>query len=196
MLNSANAVANYFLERAWDEGIELTPMKLLKLVYIAHGWYLAVYGGQPLLQERIQAWPYGPVIGDLYQQFKRFGNRPIDDHAYEFDGKFHERPKVALEDSEARAVLDHVWQAYKDYSAYQLSDMTHREGTPWHRVKEAHNGALPRNAVIPDTWIHAHYRDLGLAAKAAQDAHASVDAAAVDRPPVEARVADAADAAV
>src|ERR1700738_3701746 len=76
----ARAVANYFLERAKAEGIPITPMAIQKLVYFAHGWMLAVYG-RPLINQRIEAWEYGPVIRDLYQQFKRFGDLPISEPA-------------------------------------------------------------------------------------------------------------------
>src|ERR1700736_6544090 len=76
----ARAVANYFLQRANAEGIPITPMAIQKLVYFAHGWMLAVYG-RPLINQRIEAWEYGPVIRDLYQQFKRFGDLKITEPA-------------------------------------------------------------------------------------------------------------------
>lgn len=40
----AYKVGNSFLYLAWDEEEDVTPMKLQKLVYIAHGWHLAIYG--------------------------------------------------------------------------------------------------------------------------------------------------------
>ena len=36
----AKAVANYFLEKAEQEGKPITPLQIQKLVYIAYGWYL------------------------------------------------------------------------------------------------------------------------------------------------------------
>jgi len=55
------AVANYFIKKSQDDGIAVTPMQLVKLVYIAHGWHLGLHHSQ-LLTESIQAWKYGPVI--------------------------------------------------------------------------------------------------------------------------------------
>lgn len=40
----ACAVANYFIDKAEEDLIfDLTPLKLMKLVYISHGWCLAIY---------------------------------------------------------------------------------------------------------------------------------------------------------
>ena len=76
MTNSAVAVANYFVRKSLETGKELTPMKVLKLVYIAHGWNLALYD-EPLISDSIQAWKFGPVIPSVYQAFRVFRNSQI-----------------------------------------------------------------------------------------------------------------------
>ena len=59
---SAKAVANTLLSRSKELGInDITPMKLQKLIYYAHGWLLA-FLGTALIKEGVQAWKYGPVI--------------------------------------------------------------------------------------------------------------------------------------
>ena len=37
-------IANFMLDRAEEDARGLSPMKLLKLVYIGYGWSLAVFG--------------------------------------------------------------------------------------------------------------------------------------------------------
>ena len=61
------AVANAILTAARAQGILLTPLQLAKLVYIAHGWWLA-HSGQPLSPDEVQAWKYGPLIPALYHR--------------------------------------------------------------------------------------------------------------------------------
>jgi len=75
-MESALAVANYFIKKGIDTKKSVSPMKLQKLVYFAHGWRLALYNS-PLIDEAIQAWQYGPVIPGIYHEFKHYGNRDI-----------------------------------------------------------------------------------------------------------------------
>jgi uncharacterized phage-associated protein len=61
MATGAHTVANRFLELAEAEGRSLTPLQLMKLVYIAHGWMLGIHQ-RPLIKDHIEAWKLGPVI--------------------------------------------------------------------------------------------------------------------------------------
>src|SRR5258708_4237314 len=75
------AAANFFLAKGLEDGVSIDPLKLQKLVYFAHGWHLAVTG-KPLIDEYVEAWPYGPVIPSLYHRFKSYGADPITDLVY------------------------------------------------------------------------------------------------------------------
>ena len=107
-------------------------MALLKLVYFAHGWYLALKN-EPLLNERIQAWRYGPVVPSLYHEFKDFGNEPITRLAKNWqlrDGKIC-MVTPELTDEEAKKLVRRVWDVYKGLTAVQLSNLTHVADSPW-----------------------------------------------------------------
>lgn len=148
-MESAFAIANYFLQKAAESGIKLTPMKLLKLVYIAHGWHLGLTG-KPLIQEEVQAWKYGPVIESLYHALKQYGNRPIPDS----------QPFCATlkHPEDVIPILEKVWRAYSRYSGAQLSTATHREGTPWKQTVDQSGGVIEHGMVIPDELIEGYYR--------------------------------------
>lgn len=147
----ADTVADYFIKKSMEEGTPLTPLKLLKLVYIAHGWHLALLN-KSLINEVAEAWKYGPVIPQLYHRFKKYGSNPIT-----------EAPKpIQLEEmeSDSIALLDRVWSAYKRYNGLQLSSLTHNEGTPWDVVNKKFSGNPSQGQVIPDEEIRKHYRKL------------------------------------
>ena len=138
---SAKAVANYFLRLAEKEGKKLSPMKLQKLIYFAHGWHLAVYG-TPLISEEVQAWKYGPVIRSIYHEFKEFGAGTIDVQATEIKNFSMVTPGIDSDDKNTIDLLDTIWRIYGSFSAIQLSNITHRQGTPWEVTWRANEGML------------------------------------------------------
>lgn len=160
MAYSSIAVANFFIERAIDEKTnDLTPMKLQKLVYFAHGWYLALHG-KPLLTDRIQAWQYGPVIKDLYRETKKWANSPIDSFLYFFDATQFKNVAPKVEEKVIREFLQSIWKAYSKHSAVKLSNATHIEGSPWDETIKANNGDVGRNIIIDDNLIERYFSRL------------------------------------
>src|SRR3546814_657696 len=143
-------VANYMLERAESEGRHLTPMKLLKLVYIAYGWSIALLR-KKLFDEQFRAWDHGPVVRSLYHEFKHFGGSAIRGRAVTLDLESQTVcvPTIPEEDEETNIVLDKVWDIYKDFGAWALRDKTHEPGTPWNVVYEDEE----RRTAIPDPQI-------------------------------------------
>lgn len=146
MSHSPEDVAEWFIHRAHQDGEYLSQMKLQKLVYIAHGWSLALRS-KPLVSGEFQAWKWGPVMPSLYKRFAMFGSGPIDVDAL--------LPPKGF-DREESALLEKIWLVYRRYTASQLSDMTHRRDTPW---SEAYNPEV-RGAVIRNDAIREHYSGL------------------------------------
>ena len=148
-------VANFMLDRADRERRDLSPMKLLKLVYIGYGWALAVLGGRKLFHEPILAWPHGPVVRSLYDEFKHYGRNPIGERSVEFDIDSFDlyTPRVPGDDKDANLVLGKVWDVYKSFSAASLRSLTHRQDTPWRDVYRQGR----RDTPIPDDLIRDHF---------------------------------------
>lgn len=153
----AKAIANCFLDQANHESYEsihivpntassISPMKLLNLVYFAHGCHLALTD-QPLVKEPIEAWHFGPIISTLYNEFKIWGNSPILKYATHVDnqGKVHSSKlpnnitknysnnnlKHNLEADFARSLIEKVWQIYGVKSSVQLANLSHDPQSPW-----------------------------------------------------------------
>ena len=152
MAYSVFAVANAFIDLSKRDSIPVTNMKLQKLVYIAHGFSLALLG-KPLFIDDIRALRWGPVIMSLYNKVKHFGNQPIDKNITLPD----EEPSIDINNNQiVEAVLiKFVWDRYKNYSAAQLSSVTHQQGTPWSVVWRD-----DEYAVIPNELIKSHYKEI------------------------------------
>lgn len=148
MAHTALQVANKILSLGKDKGLSFTQMQLLKLVYIAHGWMLGAYD-EPLINNQIQAWKYGPVIPDLYSKIKIFGSSEITIPSLTNgqDDAFTE---------EEIDTLEFVLEVYGDHSAARLSQITHMPNTPWSAVYNENGWAEE----IPDSLIRNHYKEL------------------------------------
>lgn len=155
MRYSPKSIANYFLDQARARGEGISPMKLQKLVYYAHGWY-AGNTGEPLIDEAVEAWQYGPVIPSLYHEFKRFGSGVIACKAMDFEGmELCEVPPPS--DSKIQEFLNHIWNSYGRYTGIRLSELTHAEGSPWDQTWKESQGL--RGVDIPLERITEYFKN-------------------------------------
>ena len=72
---NALSIANYIVNN-WSDKIEITNLKLNKLVYYSYVESLRKLG-RPLFDDAIEAWQYGPVEPAVYQAFSSYGRNPI-----------------------------------------------------------------------------------------------------------------------
>ena len=119
-------------------------MQLLKLVYIAHGWMLGLYG-RPLICDEIQAWQYGPVIPKLYNAVRKFRSGPVT-------GPLPTSNNSALS-AEEDDVVKQVYKIYGELSGPALSRLTHAKDTPWALTYVPDSFGI----VIADDLIQDHY---------------------------------------
>ena len=138
---TALAVAYAFLDIQERDGRVLKridQMKLHKLVYYAQAWWLGNDHG-PLFDDRIEAWPWGPMIPDIYDHFQPAKLNDID---------VHRLPGPAgsgldeMQDSVWR-FLEQVWDTHKNFTGLELSYASHKAGEPWAIVTKDHDDSKP-----------------------------------------------------
>ena len=135
-------VSERLLHGASAMGRVLTPMQVLKLVYISHGWMLGLLD-QPLVAEAIEAWRYGPVVRSIYRRYRKYRGSPIADQGAPHDGRLH---------PQQRDLIDQVLNGYGQYSGIELSRLTHQPDTPWAIAWQS------GMSIIPNELIRDHYR--------------------------------------
>lgn len=120
MAHPANEIAKYLINKtANSEGGELiSNLKLQKLLYYSQAYFYAKYE-KPLFNEKIFAWHYGPVILEVYHNYKSFGKRGIP----------AEESNINLLKKE-KDMTDEVFDYFGQFSALKLVSMTHAE-KPW-----------------------------------------------------------------
>lgn len=118
----ANKISNYIISLAQNNPEDhLTNMKLQKILYYLQGFHLVIYN-QKLFKEDINAWKYGPVVNEVYQRFKSYGNQsitlPINDDSFDY-----------LEEVKKK-FINKVYGYYRPFSPIKLMELTHQE-SPW-----------------------------------------------------------------
>jgi uncharacterized phage-associated protein len=107
-------VAKYIVK-----SIPVDNLKLQKLLYYSQGTYLVLNEGKTLFPENIEAWDYGPVVPEVYREYKAFGFDTITPS--------EEPSTLSIEDMHA---VDLALAAVGDMSGTELITQTHRE-SPW-----------------------------------------------------------------
>lgn len=161
MKTDAIAIANYFVDKSIQDKTapyQLTLLRLVKYVYIAYGFALAVLN-RVIIDKRfdaVEAWKYGPVIPSVYHSFKHNGNSPIRSKSSiakdeEENGTLHFIiPEV--KDEDIKMILDFVWKRYRGVSTPDMINLLHKENTPW-----AYCYRVGKNVEIPDEMTKVYY---------------------------------------
>lgn len=161
MNSDAIAIANYFIDKANKDRnapYPLTLLRLVKYVYIAYGFALAILN-KVIIDKRfdsVEAWKYGPVIPSVYHSFKHNQNRTIKEKSSilkseDEDGLMcFSTPEVT--DDDIRKILDFVWNRYRGHSTSDLINLLHGSNTPW-----AYCYRAGRNEEIPDEMTKVYY---------------------------------------
>jgi uncharacterized phage-associated protein len=155
MSHDARAIGNILLDCADKLAIPISPMKLQKLLYFAHGHsWRALRAG--LIFNSFRAWDYGPIVKVVYDEFKDLGSSPICRRAnwYNLAAGGVEVAFAALSDEEM-ACVHQAMSIYAPVDAYTLSRLSHAHNSPWDIVRRKPQ-AYPKN-LIPNELIADYF---------------------------------------
>ena len=131
------AVANYILDTLDNYNIkDVTNLKLQKLLYFAYGINLVLYN-EPLFTSEIHAYRLGPVVPDVYHEFKNHGNDIITTRAYYDDSTDTDIESIKVEynfSPEEIKSIDIACAAKGNVKAWNLVYETHQKDSAWSKV--------------------------------------------------------------
>lgn len=158
----ARAVSNYLISQHRASGEIITQLRLYKLLYFSHGWYLAEFN-RPLVWNSFEAWERGPVVKAVRDCFKKFGDRAITQFASSFDFRVGKELEFSSELGASDAeFIDAVVAAYQRYSAYELSELTHESGGPWEKIWNARAPVGRFGLRLKDHEIRDDFQDVAV----------------------------------
>lgn len=121
----------------------ITNLKLQKILYLSHLYYLG-REKEPLVNEKFEAWYYGPVEPLLYDKMKVFGNRPIRDAFFDITTKTPCKEFYFIENQ---------YNEISNKSTWDLVLLTHLKGGAWERYFEEDQ----KHRKIPNEDISEEY---------------------------------------
>lgn len=127
----ATDLAKYIVTFFDQKGDSLTNKKLQKLAYYVEAWNLvylkSVYG------EDIEAWVHGPVVREIYNEYKEFGYSQIVQKYPEKSSSLQELEaleKLLNIRGNKKELIETVLEKYGAMSSFQLELLAHTE-KPW-----------------------------------------------------------------
>lgn len=157
----SHEIANEIIELALADDKAFDQMHLQELVYIAHGWCLAITG-QPLTGDRPEALKHGPEYRRLADALARWGVQPITSQievpADDLNLSKTDATSGALElFSVERDILRRVYAKYAHLQTCQLASLTRANETPWDHVFA---GGTGNGRDIPHKLIRSQFEEV------------------------------------
>jgi len=143
---TAEQIADTLIHLSRERGLDITNLKLQKLLYYAQAWHLAFHE-EALFQDAIEAWIHGPVVPSVFRKFKSYRWNTIDCAVYPID------------DASVLDLLNSVMDAYGAISAISLEHLTHSE-SPWKDARAGIPFDEPSHNIIRPEAMQAFYLKL------------------------------------
>ncbi len=128
-----------------DAAEKITNLKLQKIMYYVYSHFLVKFK-RKLFNNYILAWKHGPVVAEIYNEYKGNNANGID--------SFSETIDLSKElDPNQIHFVNHIIIKYNEFSAVKLVYMTHSED-PWRYTEP--------NGIITDELIGRYFEKLNV----------------------------------
>lgn len=169
MTQPALFVANYIIEYSNEKGYEVNNLKLQKILYFINARNL-VERGAPIFNESMQKWKYGPVVSEVYHEYKKYGAFSIsnDDIIKEkidfvFDQSDDDFPDIYIEQYDStqikqhdKSVIESTVDKLNKFGAFELVDITHKH--PMWQIDEDRIMAGEKNILYDNNEIREYFK--------------------------------------
>lgn len=150
-------VSRYVIDYSNQKEYGISNLKLQKILYFIQAFFLiSKEDGTPCFKEKIEAWDFGPVVPEVYREYKQYGSADIPTMRYyiEFDEeniwnskrKIYGTHVIAKEDEK---LINAVVDKFSKYSATDLVTLTHNQA-PWENAYVPHKNNEITNEAIKE----------------------------------------------
>ncbi|KIL06900.1 hypothetical protein SR42_15115 [Clostridium botulinum] len=128
-------IARYIINYGNKKMYNISNLKLQKILYFVQASFLTD-NHRACFNEDIEAWDFGPVVPEVYQEFKMYGSNEIpyidsyvdlSNGVWESEKKMYDENLISIKD---RNKINEMVDECSKYSAGKLVEITHNQ-TPW-----------------------------------------------------------------
>lgn len=141
-LCSAMDLAYYAIDRCIYQGNPISNLQLQKILYFLQSVYCRATEGSLIFPDEFEAWPYGPVLPEVYDEYSCYGASVIDDAQ-------HSMPVTG--DPDVVAFLDDGIDDLSGKYPWDLVKTSHAPGGPWDTVWNGGDGykhTIPNGLIV------------------------------------------------
>ena len=122
-------VSNSIIHEASRMGLNMTHMKLQKLIYFVYKRFLED-NGTKLFDNVFEAWQHGPVVRIVWEQYRDYGAASIS-NIYVRTDRSGDNRVVSFQRRDFYDALHHVLDMYGDNDGWDLRNKTHMPNSAW-----------------------------------------------------------------
>lgn len=137
-------IAQFVIEKYEESGVKITNLGLQKILFFIQ-WYFLKYHNKSCFEDKIEAWQYGPVVPSVYKECRSFGVNQFLISVFNVGNSRN----ITKND---RSEIEKVLEILKKYSAWDLVEMTHKEGGSWSKVNKYYE-EIPIDLIKKDTTM-------------------------------------------
>lgn len=134
-MHDAVDIAKYIVNLCTLNGTPISDLQLQKILYYVQINFFRILG-VPAFDNTIEAWPYGPVVPDVYKEFGKYGSSKICKLYHNVD----------FPDNEEH-LINRVVEACISIGPWELVELSHKVGGPWQKTYRGKKEKIPMNVI-------------------------------------------------
>lgn len=143
MLKAAT-LAHYVVDKCTRDGRPVSNLQLQKIMYFLQSVFCRVSSGELLFLDSFEAWPYGPVLSDVYSEYSSFGGRVIEMRYQNVESVLDDNPAL-------KKFIDDGIEDLRTKYPWDLVRLSHAQDSPWACIYDGGRGyknLIPNNLII------------------------------------------------
>lgn len=114
----------------------MSNLELQKTMYFVELDYRKRTGGQRLIKDDFEAWQYGPVVRDVYEEYRHYGPDLIE----------RTKENIALNDIDIDTI-DMTVDRCSDKRSWELVEESHRSDGAWQKTRNEGSITIDKNLI-------------------------------------------------